>query len=115
MVFFMAFKYGHFTEEVVVFLISYFPTKKLFDENIESIRVIAIGSFDFELWNFRGFLAQRPESPKSTFGKLGKKHGKYQSIIFSFIFNVSKEILRFPNPKFLYHNFCCSFLEFGRH
>ena len=77
--------------------------------------MIAIDSFDLELWNFRGFLAQRPESPKSTFGKLGKKHGKYQSIIFSFIFNFYKFISWFPNPIGFYRDGDCFFSGLDRH
>ena len=39
----LSFKYDEITEEVVFFLITYFPTKKLFDENLPLFRHIAIG------------------------------------------------------------------------
>ena len=44
----LSFKYDELTEEVVFFLLTYFPTKKLFDENLPLFRHIARGGIDEE-------------------------------------------------------------------
>ncbi len=44
----LSFKYDEITEDVVFFLITYFPTKKLFDENLSLFRHIARGGISEE-------------------------------------------------------------------
>ena len=44
----LSFEYDERTEEVVFFLLSYFPTKKLFDENLALFRHIARGGIPEE-------------------------------------------------------------------
>ena len=64
----IAYKFGDFTDEVVIFLISYFPTLNIFNENTELIKRYAINAlndndrqaFDMTI-DFKGKRNKSPE------------------------------------------------------
>jgi hypothetical protein len=76
-------------------------------------RVIAISNFGLWTLDFRRFLGKSPKCPNSSFGKVGEKHGKYQTTIFSSVFKISGFISSLTYPNGWYFHEHLLFFVFG--